>query len=824
MRRLAHGLPWRICLLVAACLSLAFAGTARAQEFPFTRTVPAPPPDAGAWFSPFSWNAPAHLSRLSGFHAAFLATEHVADPLRPWHVSSETLWLAHDLPLVKAACFVSGSALHDADGYTGGILGAGCGWALSPAWSFGARWLARMAPADPGTDGARDWALGLLFSPGDGVFAASYQVESLLMGLVAGLPQDRVHRLELALGRRWRAWAGLHLAERRLDWAVTGGLRLGLFRGVHLVLSGGWASRDRKAWRDGAPLELAQPEALTVSASLAVQLENLAMFQGFSLPEPAVHLALRWSEKPPEASVLPEDDFLQLYDLSGPVDEARHARFTLAMRHCLRTEACRAVLVKLGDEAPSWSHVDEWADWLLRLRRAGKKSYVYAATLGNASYALAAGADGIYLFPGGNVRLRGLSTSQFFLGQALQELGVGADLVAVGAYKSAPEMFTRRSPSTPAFSQSRGLLLALDMRFKALVLRRRGLTLPGLHQITLKMELPAQQALSAGLVDGLLYADQVPSAVFRSAGRVLGLLDAARHTPAERPGRGVALLVLSGEIVSQKGPLPNPLTGGETIELKKAAAALAAVAGNPRFGAVVLRIDSPGGSAAASEALWRLVRLTSARLPVVISIGDMAASGGYYLAVGGKVVFATESSFVGSIGVFGGKFQAGELLRRLGVGLTTHKRAPLADADSPLRPYTDEERTLVRGQLEYTYRRFVAAVAEGRRFSPAAALRRADGRVMLGRQALREGLVDELGGLLASLEHAGRLAGLPADAPVFWVYPPPEPLWKRLVKSAVSDAQVSGGAGALLAAWRPLFHALSLEGPWALWPELVKIR
>jgi protease-4 len=243
------------------------------------------------------------------------------------------------------------------------------------------------------------------------------------------------------------------------------------------------------------------------------------------------------------------------------------------------------------------------------------------------------------------------------------------------------------------------------------------------------------------------------------------------------------------------------------------------VAGNPRFGAVVLRINSPGGSASASEALWRLVLQVSSRLPVVISIGDMAASGGYYLAVGGRLVFATESSLVGSIGVFGGKFQGQDLLTRLGVGVTTHKRAPLADADSPFRPYTDEERGLLRHQLENTYRRFVTAVASGRKFSAAVALRRADGRVMLGKQAQREGLVDDLGGLLAANERAARLAGLPADAPVFIVYPPPEPFWKKLVKAAVADATVSG-----MVHLQSLVGSLLHNGPWTLWTDIVQIR
>lgn len=286
--------------LVALCVVWS-PGLARAQEFPLTRTVPAPSIDGGPWLSPFSWNAPAHLVRLSGFHVMLSASEHLSEPLRPWHVSSETLWMAQSLPLVKGACFVSGTALHDADGYTGGILGAGCGWSLSRSWSMGARLLTRVAPADPSTDGARDWALGLLFAPRPG-FSASYQVESLLMSPVAGLPQDRMHRLEFALGRDWRVWTGLHLAERRLDWALTGGLRFEVVRGVHLVLAAGWSQRDREAWRDGAPLELGQPEAFTVSADLAA---DAPVFTVYPPPDPLWKRLVREAVSDAQASALP---------------------------------------------------------------------------------------------------------------------------------------------------------------------------------------------------------------------------------------------------------------------------------------------------------------------------------------------------------------------------------------------------------------------------------------------------------------------------------------------------------------------------------------
>lgn len=785
-----------------------------AQEFPLSPTVPASSPDSGAWLSPFSLNAPAHLPSLSGWHAMFWSHEDLKSPSHPWNVSAETLWLAHEIPFFKAACFASCSSLRDGGGYFGGILGFGCGWAASPDWSFGVRFLNRRTPARPEQDDARDWAASVRFSPRENL-SFTYQAESLFMHAVGGLPQERLHRLEFAWGRFSRIFAGVHLSERRRDLALSGGFRWRPLPGLSFTLSASWARRHDEAYAAGMPVRVETPQDFTVAAGLAFQLDSLAVAQAVTLPGPSLDTFVRLSSRTPEGdSLFPESDYVMFFDLSERVDEERHARFALAVRVCLQVRACRGVLLKLGEESPSWVQAEDWARWFGRLRAAGRRSFVYGASFGESDYALAAGADGVYIFPGGSVRLRGLSSHRFYLAQAFQNLGIGADFVMVGAYKSAPEMFMRRSPSAPAAEQEGKLLEARDRVFKTLVLQRRGLTLEHLQRFQSRMEIDAESALAEGLVDAQLYADQVPAAVFRKLGAGVSVSNALNVRPeASRDEDFIALLVLEGEIVASRPLLPNPLTGMGFIELQKAASAVMAAAQDPRAKAIVLRISSPGGSAAASEALWRVVELASRRKPVVVSVGDMAASGGYYVAVGARRIVAGNGSWIGSIGVFGGKFQAEALLQRLGVGINTRRRAPMADAEAPWRPYTPEERESLRRSLETTYRRFVETVARGRKLTSAAAQRRADGRVMSGFAALREGLVDDVGSLLDALAIAAREAGMPEHSPVALLYPPPDPAWKNLVRKALSEMNASA-PGVFV------FSSLFLPGPWMLWPEM----
>ena len=764
-------------------------------------------------------NSPAALPDLKGFHVLFHASESLSNQSESWRVSTETLWLAQSLPLVQAACFVSATSRRDPEGFTGGLLGAGCGWNMNPIWSMGFRAVSSTAPTHPATDGALDFALQLRFRPAR-FFSMAWQAESLFMHPVADLPQERIHRLEFVFGEKGQFWSGFHLSERRMDWAVTGGWRWEILRGLHLVLSGRYAHLDRQAHWGGRTRDLPKPESFTIGANLQFQLDNLSFLQGFSYPDNQLHFTIAWSEKPLEKSILPDTPYLLLLDLSGELSETHHARFALHLTGCLVDSSCRGVLIKIGDRNPSWAQVEEWADWIQRLRNRKKMSFVYASQLTNRTFALAAGADVITLFPGGSLRIRGLHSTQLYFAQALSRLGVRADLVPVGTYKSAPEIFTRQGPSEPALSQNQALMDAVRDRFRTLVLQRRNMTPEMLQRLMDGPELSAEAALASGLVDGVLYADQVPAFAFRKAGRVLSLRNAG-EVPLPEPGEGgaVALLVFHGEIVSEKGTVPNPLTQGRVVELKKAAQALARVAADPRFKAVVIRVDSPGGSATASEALWRLVaRLNSAK-PVFVSIGDMAASGGYYLAAGSRSIHASATSFVGSIGVFGGKFETSGLLEKLGITTSTVSTGPHADSETPYRPYTEEERAHVELSLKNTYQRFVAAVAAGRKFSQTQALRRADGRVVAGIEARRQGLVDHIGGLLPALETA-RIAGrLPVNAPVHIVFPPPEPVWKKMIKTVITDLQMPE--------MQLLFQfaqSIFSSGPWALWPEMPVIH
>lgn len=793
--------------------TLFFVVPTHAQHFPRSLTVPAPSPEGGAWFSSFSLNAPSHLSRLSGWHVLFGVHENIEPSTHPWNISTETLWLAHEVPLIKAACFASGSALRDDSGYFGGILGLGCGWEASSSWAFGVRFLHRLTPARPLWDNARDWAISARFAPREDLFF-TYQAESVFMHPVGGLPQERLHRLEFAWGRFNQLFAGVHLSERRLDVALSGGFRWQPLSGILLTLSAVWARRHNDAFSNGVSVQVDDAPNFTISAGLSFQLDNVAFGQSVTLPGPLLDAYVMLSSKPVKGhSLLPETDYIMLFDLAK-LDEVRHARFALAVRTCLQTKSCRGVLIKIGENSPSWVQAEDWTRWIRLLRVSGKRSFVYASSYDEITYALAAGADGVYVFPGGGVKLRGVSSHRFFFAKLFQNLGIEADFVAVGTYKSAPEMWMRHSSSKPAEQQEKILLQSRDELFKSLCLQRPGMTLQRLDQFQKKMEIDAATAFSESLVDGQLYADQVPAAVFRKLGAVVGIANAENiQGTFSRHDDFIALLVFEGEIVSSRPLLPNPLTGMEVIELKKAATALLAAAHNPRVKAIVVRISSPGGSATASEALWRVVQQVSLRKPVVVSVGDMAASGGYYLAAGARRIVAGGGSWIGSIGVFGGKFQVEKLLQKWGVDVTTQRRAPMADAQTPWRPYTDKEREALRESLENTYQRFVKAVASGRKFTYKAALRRADGRVMPGFTALREGLIDDAGSLLDAITLAAREGGLSARVPVMIVYPPPDPAWKNLVLKAFSEVQPGSNLS--------FFASLFTPSPWMLWLDSV---
>jgi protease-4 len=304
----------------------------------------------------------------------------------------------------------------------------------------------------------------------------------------------------------------------------------------------------------------------------------------------------------------------------------------------------------------------------------------------------------------------------------------------------------------------------------------------------------ASEAYTAGLVDGYAFDDEVEDAIGKLIGRKTLLIDDQRaQRGPERFGAGqrVAIVYLDGDMVDGRSkhiPLVGmKLAGSYTIQKT-----LKDVRENPRIGAVVLRVESPGGSAMAADVIWREVQLTAKVKPVIVSMGSAAASGGYYVAAPATRIFANPLTITGSIGIFYGKADVAQLLQKIGVSVETYKTAPKADAESIFRPFTPEEKKELERKVAQFYDVFVTRVSQGRKLSKTAVDKVGQGRVWTGEQARARHLVDELGGLRQALAYARRAAGLPEYAPVIELPPPDTSLIGKLLGFGGDDRARAG--------------------------------
>ena len=406
------------------------------------------------------------------------------------------------------------------------------------------------------------------------------------------------------------------------------------------------------------------------------------------------------------------------------------------------------------------------------VRARGKAIAAWAESLDLVSLYVASAADRIWIPETGRVFAVGLRADAFYLRDLLERIDVRPDVVRIGTHKSAGEMFTNQRMSD---EQREQLEAILSDHFDALVegiAAGRGRTAAQVREWIDRGRYTAADAREAGLVDACAYRDELEDRLGELASRraatpgrpelvearALWVLRAnARRSLRESPPR-IAMLFTSGAI--SRGERGRGIASHSAEEM------LAALAHDERVRGVVLRIDSPGGDALASDLLWRAVRALRREKPVVASLAEIAASGGYYLASAADCVIAERSSLTGSIGVIGGKVDLSGLFARIGVGLDGVERGAHAGMHSAGRSFTDEERELVRDEMRALYDVFVARVAEGRGLAAAAVERAAQGRVFTGGRAVALGLVDALGGPLEALAEVRRRAGLRGADPV----------------------------------------------------------
>ncbi len=461
---------------------------------------------------------------------------------------------------------------------------------------------------------------------------------------------------------------------------------------------------------------------------------------------------------------------------------------TALLRHLWQVaeeeDSVGAVVLELRT-APGTSiaHVQELRDAVYLLRQSGKKVLCHLEDADGASLYLCSAADRILVNPAGGVRFAGLRARYFYYAGLLEKLGIKADFVRIGAHKSAPEAFTRTGASDTARDDKIDLLQQHEKQLTLGIAHGRKLTAQQVRERIAKGPFVAIEAKTAGFVDGYAFDDELESQASLLVGQPLRLIEDKRGPIADKfngATPGIAVVYVDGDMVdgrSQTIPfLGMKLAGSYTIaeSIKKARE-------NPMVGAVVLRVETGGGSAMAADVIWREIERTTKVKPVVVSMGTAAASGGYYIASPATRVFANPLTITGSIGIFYGKADVSELLRKLGVNVEVYKTAPRADAESIFRPFTDEEKTELKRKVWQFYDVFLQRVAEGRKLTKEQVDAVGQGRVWTGEQALQHKLVDELGGLRQALASARALAGLPEHAPIQELPPPDTSLVGRIL-------------------------------------------
>ena len=458
-----------------------------------------------------------------------------------------------------------------------------------------------------------------------------------------------------------------------------------------------------------------------------------------------------------------------------------------------------------------------------------KPSLAWAETYpGTLSYYLASAFGEVWMQPSGTVGLIGFATNALFLRDALDKAGIEAQFVARGEYKSAANLFTQDRYTDAHREADTRLLESLRGQVWQAIADSRNIGQDALDGLADQAPLLRDIAVESGLIDRVGFRDEAYARIAELVGAKdispesgdadddeapsrLYLSRYARATspggPARpsMPGRGpkstIAVVTVAGPIVSGRGgsrlPFGSSNAGGDTI-----AAALREAAHDDSVSAIVLRVDSPGGSVTASETIWREVKKARERgKPVVASMGAVAASGGYYVSMGANAIVANPGTITGSIGVVTGKLVARDLKDRLGVGSDAVRTNANADAWSVNAPFTPEQHAQVEAEADLFYNDFVQRVAQGRHLSVETVEAVARGRVWTGADALDHGLVDELGGLRAAVRRAKVLAGLDKDAKVRLVGYPGSSVWDFLrpqPSSQPAAASLPDALGALI--------------------------
>jgi len=548
---------------------------------------------------------------------------------------------------------------------------------------------------------------------------------------------------------------------------------------------------------------------------------------------------LRFREKPPDIannSVLvlrlsgdvPEKAPLELPGILGGGDATLTVSdLWMMLRKAAADPHIRAIVLEPESLSAGWAKLEEIRADLEQFRKSGKTIYAYLRAPSARDYYVALPADRIYLGDEEPVYLKGLRAEIMYFKKSLDKLGVTVEVEHAGKYKDFGDMFTRSDMSAETREVITSLVTNLYGNLVDRIAAARKKTPDQVRAIVDQGPFTAQQALGAGLVDELRFEDQMWGELGEKLGFHPVKVPAPEYAMVSPDAAGlaghshIALIVGAGDIV--RGGPGDDGSGESSLTSYGFNKLLREAGGDSNIRGVVVRIDSPGGEASASDEIWREMNLLSKKKPLVISMSDVAASGGYYMAMTGDAVVAYPQTETGSIGVVFGKPDLHGLYDKLGVTKDAVQLGKHADIDSDYTGLTPEEREILRRGIDENYRDFVGKVAAARHRSYDQIEPLAQGRVWMGSQAKENGLVDELGGLDTAISLVKKKANIPAGENVtLMVYPPRQSLLNMLLKR-------SQGADLLEARLQQVFgrvpfHAWMKGGMLRMMPVSVDVR
>lgn len=462
------------------------------------------------------------------------------------------------------------------------------------------------------------------------------------------------------------------------------------------------------------------------------------------------------------------------------------------LRQARESKKVDKVVLRVGRLQTGWAQLTEIRGAVLATRKAGKRVIAHLDDAGNREYYLACAADEVVMSESGSLWLVGVSAQALFLRGLLDKVGVEAEFLHEGKYKGAADALTRKTMS-PAMKEALGAIL--DDTFASLVksvAQGRKLPVTQVRKLIDQAPMSAVKLKAVGLIDRIANHEEDTRNLAtggsinwsfgkkkKDQGALRSLMELFKPKTLTRPPSGshVALVYAEGEIVY--GPRRRGLSVSPHVASHHLIRVLDKLRARDNVKAVVLRINSPGGSALASDLIWHAVKRLASVKPVVVSMGDVAASGGYYIASPATRVYAQPMTLTGSIGVVGGKFNLVGLMQKIGVTSQTLTRGARADIFNLTRRWKPAERKVIQQYMHRTYELFIARVARGRKLTTNQVEKVAQGRIWSGRAALGHKLVDRLGGLLDAVADAKALGHLSPDAKTA-VYPRPKTWIEKL--------------------------------------------